>query len=431
MSNFMIKSPLENVNGVLHIDGVSALKLAEEYGTPLYVMSERKIRENYRQLATAFTRNYEKVRILYSAKANTNLSLLKILKNEGAGIDTVSAGEIFLALEAGFKPSQILYTGTSVSDEELDYVLEKGVIINVDSLSQFKKMLKKTVPQTLSVRINTEFGAGHHEYTVTASKTSKFGVDGKTAMEIYRMMKNAGVENFGIHMHIGSGIMQVDPFIKAAEKLLETASTIHKQLGIAFSFIDLGGGIGVPYKPEETEVDIESFAKRLVDFLKEKLREYELGQPELWLEPGRYLVAEACVLLTKVTMVKETPYKKFAGVDAGFNTLIRPVIYDSYHHIILANRLDAPLADNYDVVGPLCESGDVLARDRQLPKISEGDLLAILNVGAYGYAMSSQYNSRPRAAEVLVKDGRYELIRERENLQDLLRGQRLASWLKG
>ena len=431
MSNFMIKSPLENINGVLHIDGVSTLKLAEEYGTPLYVIGEKKIRENYRRLAAAFTRNYEKVRILYSAKANTNLSVLKILKSEGAGIDTVSAGEIFLALEAGFSPSQILYTGTSVSDEELDYVLENSVIINVDSLSQFKKMLKKAVPQTLSVRINTEFGAGHHEYTVTASKTSKFGVDGKTAMEIYSTAKDLGVENFGIHMHIGSGIMQVDPFIKAAEKLLEIAEEIHRQLGISFNFIDLGGGIGVPYKPEEKEVDIENFAEKLADFLKEKLGQYELGQPELWLEPGRYLVAESGVLLTKVSMVKETPYRKFVGVDAGFNTLIRPAMYGSYHHMVLANRLDAPLAENYDVVGPLCESGDVLARDRCLPEISEGDILAILSVGAYGYAMSSQYNSRPRAAEVLVKDGRCELIRERENLQDLVRGQRLASWLKG
>lgn len=427
----MIKSPMENVNGLLYIDGVSTLKLAEEYGTPLYVISDKKIRENYRRLAAAFTRNYGKVRILYSAKANTNISVLKILKSEGAGIDTVSAGEIFLALEAGFSPSQILYTGTSVSDEELDYVLEKGVIINVDSLSQFKKMLKKAVPPTLSVRINTEFGAGHHEYTVTASKTSKFGVDGKTAMEIYSTAKEAGVENFGIHMHIGSGIMQVSPYIKAAEKLLETAHEIHRRLGISFNFIDLGGGIGVPYKPEEEEVDIENFAKELVNFFREKLAGYGLGQPELWLEPGRYLVAEAGVLLTKVNMVKETPYRKFVGVDAGFNTLIRPAMYGSYHHMVLANRLDAPLVENYDVVGPLCESGDVFARDRRLPKISEGDLLAILNAGAYGYAMSSQYNSRPRAAEVLVKDGRYELIRERENLQDLVRGQRLASWLKG
>jgi len=286
------------------------------------------------------------------------------------------------------------------------------------------------VPPILSVRINTEFGAGHHEYTVTASKTSKFGVDGKTATEIYRMAKDAGVENFGIHMHIGSGIMHVEPFIKTTEKLLEVADAIHRQLGISFNFIDLGGGIGVPYKPEEEEVDLENFAKKLTAFFKGKLAQYGLEQPELWLEPGRYLVAEAGVLLTKVNMVKETPYRKFVGVDAGFNTLIRPAMYGSYHHMVLADRLNAPSVENYDVVGPLCESGDVLARERPLPKISEGDILAILNAGAYGYAMSTQYNSRPRVAEVLVKDGHCELVRERENLQDLVRGQSIASWLK-
>lgn len=426
----MIKSPLENINGVLYIDGVSTLKLAEEYGTPLYVISERKIRENYKRLATAFTKNYEKLRILYSAKANTNLSVLKIIKSEGAGIDAVSAGEIFLAFEAGFSPSQILYTGVSVSYEELAYALEKGVIINVDSLSQFKKMLKKAVPTTLSVRINTELGAGHHEYTVTAGKTSKFGVDGKAAMKIYSMAKDANVENFGIHMHIGSGIMHVDPFIKATEKLLEVANNIHARLGISFHFIDLGGGIGVPYRPEEKEVDIENFARELTDFFKEKLAEYGLGQPELWLEPGRYLTAESGVLLTKVNMIKETPYRKFVGVDAGFNTLIRPALYGAYHHVVVANRLNSPLTENYDVVGPLCESGDVIARDKRLSEVHEGDILAILNAGAYGYVMSSQYNSRPRAAEVLVRDGRYELVREREKLQDLVRGQRVASWLK-
>lgn len=426
----MIKDHLANVSGILYMDGVSTIKLAEQYGTPLYVISERKIRENYRRLTAAFTKNYGKTKILYSAKANTSLSVLKILKSEGAGIDTVSSGEIFLALEAGFSPNQILYTGTSVSDEELAYILEKNVAINVDSLSQFKKMLKKTVPSTLSVRINTEFGAGHHEYTVTASKTSKFGVDEKTAIEIYRMAKNTRVENFGIHMHIGSGILQVDPFIRATQKLLEVAETIHKELGISFNFVDIGGGIGVPYKPEEKEVNMESFAEKLTGLFKEKVAEYGLGQPELWLEPGRYLVAESSILLTKVNMIKETPYKKFVGVDAGFNTLIRPAMYGSYHHIVLANRLNESSVENYDVVGPLCESGDVLARDRLLPKISEGDILAILNAGAYGYSMSSQYNSRPRAAEVLVKDGCFELVREQERLQDLVKGQRIASWLK-
>jgi diaminopimelate decarboxylase len=427
----MIKSPLENVNGELCIDGVSALKLAERFGTPLYVISEKKIRENYRRLADAFSKNYSKVRILYSAKANANLSVLKILKSEGAGIDVVSPGEIFLALEAGFPPDKILYTGTSVSDREMAYALKEGVTINVDSLSQLTRLLKMAVPPVLSVRINTEFGAGHHEYTVTAGKVSKFGVNEETALKIYRIARDFGVKRFGIHMHIGSGIMQVDPFIKSTEKLFEIANKIHEQLGVSFEFIDLGGGIGVPYKPEEEDVDINDFVMKLTDLFKHKIKEYSLGQPELWLEPGRYIVAESCILLTRVNTVKITPYKKFVGVDAGFNTLIRPAMYGSYHHILVANRLNEALTEKYDVVGPLCESGDVLAKDRPLPTISEGDLLVILNAGAYGYSMSSQYNSRPRAAEVLVKDGHYELVRERETFQDLIRGQKIASWLKG
>ncbi|MEM3703803.1 MAG: diaminopimelate decarboxylase, partial [Candidatus Bathyarchaeia archaeon] len=283
----MIKSPLENINGELYIDGVSTLKLAEKFGTPLYVISEKKIREKYRRLANAFLKNYNKVRILYSAKANTNISILKILKSEGAGVDTVSPGEIFLSLEAGFSPDQILYTGTSVSDWELDYALEKGVTVNVDSLSQFTRMLKRVVPQVLSVRINTEVGAGHHEYTVTAGKVSKFGVDEETALKIYNMAKDSGVKRFGIHMHIGSGIMQVDPFIKSAEKLFQVANKVRMRSGLSFDFIDLGGGIGVPYKPGEREVDIEDFAEKLANILRNKIEEYSLGQPELWLEPGR------------------------------------------------------------------------------------------------------------------------------------------------
>lgn len=427
----MIKAPLENINGELHIDGVSTLKLAEKFGTPLYVISEKKIREKFKQLTNAFRKNYSRIKILYSAKANTNMSILRILKSEGASIDTVSSGEIFVALAAGFSPEQILYTGTSVSNIELAYALRKSVFINVDSVSQAERLLKIAAPPVLSVRINTEFGAGHHEYTVTAGKVSKFGVDEETALKIYKSAKDFGVKRFGIHMHIGSGIMQVDPFLKSTEKLFEVADKLHRQLDVSFDFIDLGGGIGVPYKPEEKDFNIDDFASRLTDLFKSKVEEYSLGEPELWLEPGRYIVAESCILLTRVNTVKITPYKKFVGVDAGFNTLIRPAMYGSYHHILVANRLNEILTEKYDVVGPLCESGDILAKDRMLPSILEGDLLAILNTGAYGYSMSSQYNSRPRPAEVLVKDGSFELVRERETFQDLVRGQTIASWLLG
>ncbi|MBS7646276.1 diaminopimelate decarboxylase [Candidatus Bathyarchaeota archaeon] len=427
----MLKSPLENVGGKLYIDSVSAVKLAETFGTPLYVISENKIRENYKKLREAFSKRYPKFRILYSAKANTNISVLKILHSEGAYVDTVSAGEVYLALSAGFHPNEILYTGVNVGDKELKYVLNEKVMINLDSLSQLNRLLKLGVPEILSFRINPEYGAGHHEYVVTASKIAKFGIDGDSALKAYEIAKKAGVKRFGIHMHIGSGIMDVTPYLKSGERLLEIASKINAKIGISFDFIDLGGGIGVPYKPEDKEVNLDAFCSKLVEMFKSKLDEYALGQPELWIEPGRFIVAEAGILLTTVTTVKHTPYRKFVGVDAGFNTLIRPAMYGAYHHILVANRLDDQPTEVYDVVGPICESGDVLARDRLLPKICEGDLLAVLNAGAYGFSMSSQYNSRPRPAEVLVKGGKYTLIREAETFDDLTRRQRVAEWLEG
>lgn len=426
----MIKSPLENVNGELYIDGVSTLKLAEEYGTPLYVMSERKIRENYRRFKSVFSKKYDKNRVFYSAKANTNLSILRILKSEGAGIDAVSQGEVFLAFEAGLLSDNILYTGNCADEGELQYLLEKQVMINVDSLSQLERLLKMGTPTVLSVRINPILGAGHHQHVITAGKTSKFGVHEEAALKAYKLAKSARVKSFGMHMHIGSGIMDASPITSAMKRLLDLAKNIHENIGISFDFINFGGGIGVPYKPEEKEVDLELFSDKLVGLFKEGIREYSLGEPEFWLEPGRYLVAETGILLTRVNMIKRTPFRRFAGVDAGFNTLIRPAMYGSYHHILAINKLNHPLTEEYDVVGPLCESGDIFASGCLLPKLSEGDLLAMLNAGAYGFSMASQYNSRPRPAEVLVKEGHYELVRERETLKDLLRGQRIASWLK-
>ncbi|MEM4727029.1 MAG: diaminopimelate decarboxylase, partial [Candidatus Bathyarchaeia archaeon] len=266
-------------------------------------------------------------------------------------------------------------------------------------------------------------GAGHHEHVVTAGEASKFGVWEGEAMEAYKEAKEGGVEKFGIHMHIGSGIMSVEPYIRASERLLKVAKEVHEGLGVEFEFIDLGGGLGIPYRPDEDELDLEKFTKRLMSFISQGIKIHHLGEPEIWMEPGRFLVAEAGVLLTKVNTLKSTPSKRYAEVDAGFNTIMRPTLYGSYHHIIAAGKLDEPPMEEYDIVGPICESGDILARSRHLPKLAEGDLLAILCAGAYGYSMSSQYNSRPRPAEVLVRRGEYKLIRRRERLEDLLRGQ--------
>jgi len=413
----------------LCFDGVPIPELASKYDTPLYVISERRIRENYRRVRQALTEEYDSVRIYYSAKANTNLCVLRILKYEGAYLDAVSLGEIFLAKAAGFSPDRILFTGTSVRDDELRYILKSKVTINIDSVSQLDRLLKAAVPERLSFRINPEFGAGHHEHCITAGRAAKFGLWEDDVPTAYKKAKEAGVELFGIHMHIGSGIMSTEPYLIAVRKLLEVAKKVHDETRIEFEFIDIGGGMGIPYRLGEEAFDLKRFAHGMCDLYKQRTREYGLGQPILCMEPGRYIVGDACILVTRVNTVKKTPYKKFVGVDAGFNTLIRPVVYGAYHHILVAKE-GAGEEETYDVAGPICESGDLLAKDRRLLRVEEGDLLVILNTGAYGYSMSSQYNSRPRAAEVLVQDGRHALIRKRETIRDLRKGQMLAEWLR-
>ena len=424
-----IQKPLENRNGELYIDRVSVTELAEKFNTPLYVISEKRIRDNYDRLFQALTRNYQRTRIYYAAKANSNLSVLKILEKKGAYVDTVSPGEVFLSLQAGFPAERILFTGTSVRNEELNLLTDSNVTVNVDSLSQLNRLLKIASPNILSVRINPQIGAGHHTHVITAGKQSKFGLLEANAAKAYEKARDAGVRRFGIHMHVGSGVLEVEPFLSALENLLSIAHRIRERIGITFEFIDIGGGLGVPYKPDDKELDLTLFSDKILSRFKRRINEYDLGTPFFCVEPGRYLVCDAAVLLTAVNTIKTTPFKKFVGVDAGFNTLVRPTMYGSYHPVLVANKLDNPNEDAYDIVGPICESGDVLARERSLPEVAEGDLLAFLNAGAYGFAMSSQYNARPRAAEVLVKNAKYTLIRERETVKDLLACQREAEWL--
>ena len=421
-----LNGPLENRDGELYFGGVSAAELAEAFDTPLYVISESRIKDNYTRLHNALTSNYEKIRVYYAAKANSNLSVLKILEKEGACLDAVSPGEVFMALTTGFPSSRILFTGTSVRNDELKFLADSNITVNVDSLSQLDRLLEIKVPEVLSVRVNPEIGAGHHDHCITAGKNTKFGLWENDAVNAYREAKAAGVERFGIHMHVGSGVLDVDPFVLALDKLLNVAKRVHNEVGVSFEFVDMGGGLGVPYKPEDKALDLAVFSEKVLSLFKRRVNEYSLGEPFFCVEPGRYLVCDASILLTRVNTVKVTPFKRFVGVDAGFNTLVRPTMYGSYHHVLVANKLDAPEEETYDVAGPICESGDVLAKDRRLPKVEEGDLLAVLNAGAYGYAMSSQYNARPRAAEVLVKDGKCAVTRERERLDDLVSGQRVA-----
>ena len=410
-----------NEKGNLTIGGSDVTELADQYKTPLYVIDEERIKNNYKRLNEAFSSQYSDFKIFYACKANTNLAVMKILENQGSGIDAVSPGEIYTSLLAGFEPSRILYTGNNVTDEELKFAVESGVRINLDSISQLKRLSK--IPETegmeISFRVNPMVGAGHHDHCITGGPLSKFGVKEEEAVDVYRMAIDLGFKPVGIHTHIGSGILDPEPFMLAVRTLMDIAGRVKEKADVKFDFIDFGGGIGIPYTPDERKLDIKNFAEKIVNLYNDKLSEYGLGKPSMCIEPGRYLVGDASILLTRVNTIKES-YRKFAGVDAGFNTLLRPTMYGSYHHIVLAEKPLAEPTQTIDIAGDVCESGDLFARDRSMPEVKEGDLLAILNAGAYAFSMSSQYNSRPKAAEILVSKDETSIIRERETFADLL-----------
>ncbi|MEW6528346.1 MAG: diaminopimelate decarboxylase [Candidatus Micrarchaeota archaeon] len=430
------KTGIVNRNGNLFIGSVSAALLAKKFRTPLYVINENRIRENYIRLRNALAKKYKinKVRIHYAMKANSNLNILKILNSEGSYIDALSLNEVLAALDAGFAKEKILFTGTNVTDDELRALSEKKIRMNLDSRSALERLIKIVKSKFISARINPEIGAGHHSHTITAGPDSKFGIWEHDALEFYERAKSiGGVKKFGIHMHIGSGILNVVDFIQPLARFMDIAGKIAKKTGIKFEFIDIGGGLGVPYKPED-EFDLDKYVNEVLGLFVRKLKEHKLGEPYFCIEPGRFLVADAVVLLTRVNTLKQTPHKKFAGIDAGFNVLVRPTMYDSYHHIIVDGKPETKnkkqeTYDVYDVVGPICESGDYIARARTLPKLSEGDLLCVLTTGAYGYSMSSNYNLRTRAAEILVNNGKYELVRKHDEFEKIISGQRKASWL--
>ncbi len=273
-------------------------------------------------------------------------------------------------------------------------------------------------------------GAGKYKNLVFAGPDAKFGIIEKQVEAAYQKANEHGVTKFGIHMMTGSCITDEDYFVGITERLMDLAGPIAQKLGISFEFVDIGGGFGIAYKPGEKELDMVDVGKRVAEKFTEKCEKYGLGKPTLMVEPGRYLVGDAGVLLTRVTSIKEG-YKKFIGVDAGMNTLLRPALYDAYHQIFVANKLNETQTEKVNVVGPICENSDQLAKDRELTKTQVGDVIAILNAGAYGFGMSSQYNTRPRAAEVLVNHGRAELIRERETFEDLHRGVKVPKRLGG
>ena len=406
----------ESKDGVMMIGGKSAVEIAEEFGTPVYVIDEARVRENYRNIYGAFSR-FMDTKIHYACKANTNLALLRILEQEGSGIDAVSIGEVKTCLKAGFTPDRIMYTGVNVSNRELKEVADLGVMINLDSVSEMERLAEIAPQHEISFRITPGVGSGHSAKVITGSKGAKFGIPLDEVINTYARAKDLGFKIKGIHAHIGSGGQIVEPFMDMMEVLINLVNEI-KELGIDLDFIDMGGGIGVPYRPQEEEMDVGELAMNLTDMIQE-----ETDIKTIILEPGRYIVCDAVVLLTGVNDVKDAGIKKYVGCDAGFNTLIRPAMYDSYHHVALANKFGKACTQKYDVVGPICESGDYLAHDRVLPEPVEGDIVAVYNAGAYGFSMSSNYNSRPLCREVLVNDGKAELVREAETVEEMWRHQ--------
>jgi len=403
-------------DGVLSFGGMKVTEIAKKFGTPCYVTDEQRLRENYRNVYNAFSQ-YMDTEIHYACKANTNLAILSILRQEGSGIDAVSIGEVKTCLKAGIPKEKIMYTGVNVSDEELREVVASGVMINLDSVSEMERLAEIKTGLPVSFRVTPGVGSGHGDKVITGNKGAKFGIPKENIVETYLRAQDLGFKPTGIHAHIGSGGQHVEPFIDEASVLAEIVNQLD-DAGIPLNFVDIGGGIGVPYKPNEEEMDLQEMACEVTDVFQQ-----ETDVKKIILEPGRYIICDATILLTKCVDVKDAVTKKYIGVDAGFNTLIRPAMYDSFHYIQNASRFGKAGTARYDIAGPTCETGDYLGHDRVLPETHEGDIIAVYNTGAYGFSMSSNYNSRPLCAEVLVNDGDAELIRERETVEEQWRHQ--------
>lgn len=401
---------LELKDDSLYLEGLSLQELAQKYGTPLYVYSASYIRDK----ARAYKEAFKDADFHYAIKANGNLSIIKLLKEEGFGADVVSGGELRKALKAGITPDKIVYAGVGKTVDELKMAIEVNIkMFNVESVMELEvlnelagSMGKKA---NIAIRVNPDVDPKTHPYISTGMKKSKFGVDIKTAKQEYlyaKSLKNLNI--VGIHCHIGSQLLDTSPYIEAAEKVRDLYFDLIKE-GIEIKYIDIGGGLGIKYKPEESEPHPKDLADAVLPIFKDV-------DAKLCLEPGRSMVGNGGILITEVQFLKDKGHKHFVIVDAGMNDLIRPSIYGAYHHIV-------PVKYKYqdyiktDIVGPICETGDFLAQDREIQRVDRGDYLAVLSAGAYGFAMSSHYNIRPRAAEVLVDNKKERLIRSRETYE--------------
>ncbi len=403
----------------LYAEDVDLNILSEKYGTPLYVYSLRTMTEHYKKIENAFS-DIDKL-ICYSVKANSNTGILNEMKKLGSGFDIVSGGELYRVLKINANPKKIVYAGVGKTRQEIEYALKSGILMfNVESINELKiidsvsKKLKKKA--AVAIRINPDVSALTHEYITTGKKENKFGIDIVLAFNIFRTAKKLKhIDIKGIHIHIGSQITTVVPYIDAIAKITKFIKDLTTE-DIIIEYLNIGGGLGIIYD-EEKPATADEFAYAIKPYITNL-------NIKIILEPGRFIIGNAGILLTKVIYDKKGIKKNFLIVDAGMNDLIRPSLYGAYHKIIPVN-LSGKKKNIYDIVGPICESGDFLGKERTLPELKEGDLLAIRSAGAYGFSMSSNYNSRLRCAEVLVDGNKHHLIRKRETYEDLIKLEKI------
>jgi diaminopimelate decarboxylase len=406
----------------LHCERVSLSYLAKKYGTPLYVYSAGQILDRYKLFSEAF--GHRDHLICYSVKANSNLSILKLLADKGSGFDIVSGGELERILEVDKKAARrVVFSGVGKTAPEIDLALAARILIfNVESESEVallaERARKQKVRARVALRVNPDVFAETHPYISTGLREHKFGIDIKLARSVYQLAKQSRfLDPVGISVHIGSQIQTAEPFGAALEAVANLIRELQTD-GIRIKFVDAGGGLGIDYLPSSSSFDPVAAMGKYAAALERSLGELDV---RLLLEPGRFLVAQAGALLARVLYVKRNGAKTFVITDAGMNDLIRPALYQAYHEIVPVIQDASSKPATVDIVGPVCETGDFFARDRVLPEVKEGDLVAILDTGAYGMSLSSNYNTRPRPAEVLVEGKRARLIRRRETVQDLTR----------
>ena len=407
-------------NDRLYAEGVSLTDLARRIGTPFYVYSARTIRRHFRVFDEAFAGTDHLV--CFAVKALDNLSVLRLFNSMGSGFDVVSGGELMRCLRVGADPRKIVFSGVGKTDEEIEAALKAGILmINAESSPELERIaavarrMKKRAP--VSLRVNPDLDPGTHPHISTGHRTSKFGVPLSQVMEYYAQARAMpDLELVGLSTHIGSQITDLSPFNEAAGKVAAIVKQLHRD-GIVLKNLDLGGGLGIPYQEEPPQP---------ADYAKAILAPLEGLDLTIITEPGRVIVGNAGVFVTRVLYIKETDVRRFVIVDGAMNDLIRPVLYEAYHAIWPVEQRAGARQIVADVVGPVCESGDFFARERALPELKEGDLLALMSAGAYGFVMASNYNARPRAPEVLVDGDQAHVVRERETFEDLIRGEKIV-----